>query len=330
MTTLTPLPMPDADDLLFLDGFTTDLAIVKVAILSYSAAVIDTLHYHIVGLLVLFVILWGYAVMRGVLEHPGPDAFWRFLKIVFVIMIALGQGSNVIYLADVVWELPDEMAHAFTPFLNTSAFASINAVLSSWGALSVELLAVGVMSYVAGFAQDLASPDADASQLVASSGMYIIGGGLSGAVLAILMVCRVGLAILLALGPLFIVAILFEKTKPLFDSWINAVITFVLTLVLLSLTVFLLFPILLKTIAVYFLYSAAQGGVLNLKQSYQLMVVLAVYIAVIKQVPSTAASIARGYAANVSGRWDQWDAGSRSVGGRQQNPGELAKQQDGK
>jgi type IV secretion system protein VirB6 len=326
MTTLTPLPMPDADDLLFLDGFATDLAIVKVAILSYSAAVIEELHFHIVGLLILFVIFWGFALMRGVVDHPGRDAYWRFLKMVFVVMIALGHGSNVIYIADVVWELPDEMVHAFTPLLNTSAFESINALLSSWGELSVELLAVGVMSYVAGFAQDLASPDADASQLVASSGMYIIGGGLSGAVLAIMMVCRVGLAILLALGPLFIVAILFEKTKSLFDSWINVVITLVLTLVFLSLTVFLLFPILLKTIAVYFLYSEVQGGVLNLKQSYQLMVILAVYIAVIRQVPSTAASIARGYATNISGRWDQWDPGSRGAGGARQNPGELARQ----
>ncbi len=321
---LTALPAPSGDDLVFLTTLMADMAIAKAAISAYSAQVVSWIATPLKSLMVLYVMVWGFAMMRGVVERPAADSFWRVLKMILVVTIAMEVGINVKDITDFVWEIPNELVGAFTPVLTW-----FSAFLPGWSTATgdfIMTMIVGIMSYVADFGQAMATPDAGAFQDAVALGLGALGTGFAGLAFAIIMVCKMSLAILLGLSPFFIVAILFERTKPIFDSWISAIITFMLTLLLLYLTCFLLFPILLKTIAGYYMLSLAQGGMLENKQGIQLMVLLGIYIAVLRQVTATAASIARGYAVSASGRWDSWDHGGKGSLSQQQNPGQTARQ----
>lgn len=324
MAALTP---PSGDDLIFITSLLADMNIIKVSIADYVLDFVTLVKPVINSILVLYVITWGFAMIRGTIDKPAPDAFWRFVKMVLVITVAVESGFVITDITDFVWELPNEIIVVLNPA--TSWFSAILPAgwfTGSGGADIVLTMILGVMSYIADFGQAMATADANFLQDSTAIGLYALGGGLSGLAFAIIMVCKVGLAVLLAMMPIFIIFILFEKTKPLFDSWINAIVTFMLTLILTYFTIFLLFPILLKTILVYFILGQAQGGVLETKQGFQLMVLLGIYFAIIRQVPLTAASIARGYAASASGRWDNWDPGRSGGSSPQKNAGETARQ----
>lgn len=319
------LPLPSADDLIFITTLLADMNIIKVSIADYVSDFVTLVKPVINSILVLYVITWGFAMMRGAIDKPSSDAFWRFIKMVLVVTVALESGFVITDITDFVWQLPNEIIVGLDP--TTSWFSAI--LPSGWfptGSDVVLTLILGVMSYIADFGNAMATADANFLQDSTAIGLYALGGGLSGLAFAIVMVCKVGLAILLAMMPIFIIFILFEKTKPLFDSWINAIVTFILTLIMTYFTIFLLFPILLKTILVYFILGQAQGGVLETKQGFQLMVLLGIYFAIIRQVPLTAASIARGYAASASGRWDNWDTERSGGSSAQKNAGEVSRQ----
>jgi len=144
--------------------------------------------------------------------------------------------------------------------------------------------------------------------------MGVMAGGLTAVTLGSLIVAKVSLAILLALGPVFVPTILFEKTKHLFDGWLGQIVNYVLLLLLMSVAIYILFPVLLVIIASYFALAKLVG--LTISDSVQLTALLGIFIAVMKQVPSTAASISRGYALSVPD----------STGAAQANPGQTARQ----
>lgn len=320
------LPLPTWGDFAFVTSILADMNIAKVTIYQYIQDLIDIVSPVIKSLLVLYIVLYGYALMRGVVDHPGRETLTRFTKIMFVVLLATQVGAYSQDLIDVLWGVPNEIV----AFLNPAGSWFSSFLPNTWVNITTDFvltLVYGVMSYLADFGQKMATEDASALNNAASMGLFVLGGGLSGLCFAIVMVCKISIAILLSLSPVFIIFILFEKTKPFFDSWINAIVTFMLTLVLFYLTVFLIFPILLKTIFIYYVYQQVQGGTLEAKHAYQLMILLGIYFAVIKQVVSTAASIARGYAVNTSGRWDSWDQGARGGNSaQQQNAGQTARQ----
>src|SRR5690606_39933188 len=46
-------------------------------------------------------------------------------------------------------------------------------------------------------------------------------------VMVIVVVCKTGMALVVATGPLFIAATLFEPTKPLFNNWVSQALNFI-------------------------------------------------------------------------------------------------------
>lgn len=318
------LPLPTWGDFAFVTGMLADMNIAKVTIIEYIQDLVGVVSPTINSILVLYIIIYGYALMRGAVDHPGRETMTRFAKMIIVVAFSTQISYYTSDIINVLWGLPNEIIAFLNPA--TSWFSTL--LPAAWVNATTDFvmtLIYGVMSYLADFGQKMATQDANVLNNAASMGLFVLGGGLSGLSFAIVMVCKVSIAVLLALSPLFIIFILFEKTKPFFDSWINAIVTFMLTLVLFYLTVYLIFPILLKTIFVYYIYQQVEGGTLETKHAYQLMILLGIYFLVIKQVVSTAASIARGYAVNTSGgRWDNWDQSVKQ--NQQQNPGQIAKQ----
>jgi type IV secretion system protein VirB6 len=126
-------------------------------------------------------------------------------------------------------------------------------------------------------------------------GVGVAGASITAVVAGILLVAKISLSVLLALGPFFLVSILSEKTKAYFDGWLSQVLNFILVILLLTLTIYILFPILIVTVSSYYLIAKLTGS-LSLQESVELITLLGIFLAVIKQVPTTAAAVVRGYA----------------------------------
>jgi type IV secretion system protein VirB6 len=61
-------------------------------------------------LLTIYVMLWGWSMMRGVISEPITDGIGRIVRLSVITGIALSVGRYNTYLADMLWNSPDALA----------------------------------------------------------------------------------------------------------------------------------------------------------------------------------------------------------------------------
>ncbi len=154
--------------------------------------------------------------------------------------------------------------------------------------------------------EKLASP---ANMLWISSLILLLG------TVGVLVVCKIALAALLILGPVFIVLALFEGTRGLFEGWLKSVAMFalvpLLTVVMGSGALMAIFPM---------VDGLASGGKeVSLRTAVGILVTSIVYLALMLLTLELAASLTRGWRLPKSG------AGSKdnSAGQTQHNTAEI-------
>jgi type IV secretion system protein VirB6 len=127
---------------------------------------------------------------------------------------------------------------------------------------------------------------------------YFIAGGLVWCLIGLLCVyamfllalSNIALAILLALGPLFIALLLFETTKRFFEAWIAQLATYALITVLTVMVAALLLQIVLS----YATQTAARGsGLFTVDVLHMLLIATLVFL-VLRQIMPIAAGLAGG------------------------------------
>ncbi|MGB7816292.1 MAG: type IV secretion system protein [Methylotenera sp.] len=289
------------------------LQIAQSAMASYASYAMQSIKPYVYTWLTLFVVLYGFALMRGVIKDPINDVAIRVFKITVITVLAINIGNYDNYVIQFFWTMPDKLIEWITP--NPVLNLLRNIVPPGYGGTDLSILLIsGLMSAVmeimnSGLLAANVGGQTDPTAFAAGLGIGVAGAGIVGVVAGILLVAKMSLSILLALGPFFLITILFEKTKHYFDGWLAQVVNYVVVVVLLTLTIYLLFPILLITVGSY--YALAKiAGALSLKESVELMTLLGIFLAVIRQVPTTAAALVRGYA--ISGPQERSLVGSSS------------------
>jgi type IV secretion system protein VirB6 len=284
----------------FLINLVGALEVAQAAMSSYAAHVAGEIDLLARLCLTIFVVLYGIALMFGHVREVQYDAFVRLFKIAVVCFIARNAGVYNTEIALFFWHMPESLINWLSPAsVRTMLQTFIPGPATTGTDVSILLIST-VMSFTVSLMHSSLSASSLAGQtdlaLFASGlGIGVAGASLTAVVAGILLVAKMSLAVLLALGPFFLVAILFEKTKSYFEGWLSQVLNFVLVILLLTLTIQLLFPILIITVASY--YAVAQlVGVLSLRESVELITLIIIFLAVIKQVPTTAAAVVRGYA----------------------------------
>lgn len=166
-------------------------------------------------MLVLFFILYGLAVYRGVVEHT----YRHFIFNIFKIGIIYGLIFNIQHygmIVDFFVKTPDQFAAVIANINADSISAALGENYSNAiGAAAVAYDADGwFMPFVVG-----------TIILVSSSVVVLYATFLLG-------MSKIGLTIMLALGPIPIALLLFKGTKSIFQSWLQQCITLVLYTVL--------------------------------------------------------------------------------------------------
>lgn len=285
----------------FLVNLMGALEVAQAAMSSYATHVARQIDLLARYCLTIFVALYGIALMLGHVREVQYDAFVRIFKIAVVYFVARNAGVYNVEIAQFFWHMPEHLIGWLAPDSVRTMLEKFIPVGSDTSKTDISILLIStVMSFTVSLMHASLSASSLAGQtnltLFASGlGIGVAGASLTAVVAGILLVAKMSLAVLIALGPFFIVAILFEKTKAYFEGWLSQVLNFILVILLLTFTIQLLFPILIITVASY--YSIAKWvGVLSLRESVELITLLAIFMAIIKQVPTTAAAVVRGYA----------------------------------
>ncbi len=168
----------------------------------------------------LYVILYGFAVMRGAITEPILDFAFRAMRIVVIVLLATNSATFQQYVAGLFFDsLPKEIGNAIA-----GSGLNVNS-----GAPFDQLLSKGID--VANKIYDQAGLTNIAPALIAAILPVFVAIG-SFLQFAVLLYAKVGLGIVIALGPLFIALALFDATRPFAESWLRQVVNFVILLVL--------------------------------------------------------------------------------------------------
>ena len=169
--------------------------------------------------LTLYVILYGFLILRGSVQEPIMDFAFRAMKLAIIVMLVRNAGGYQAYVTDIFFEtLPKEVSEA----LNTGGAPSATTFDS--------LLDKGQKS-----ANDIWAHSAwPVDPLISLAGLVVVFVTFVVASIGyvVSLYARVALAIILAIGPVFIALAMFHSTRRFTEAWIAQLANFVILQVL--------------------------------------------------------------------------------------------------
>lgn len=229
----------------------------------------------------LWIIAQGISILRGVVNEPVMDFAVKAMKVVVIVALATKVGTYNEFIKNVFFEaLPREIGNALAGSGATTPTA--NAFDS--------FLQKGYQS-----AQELWSQSGMTNPGPAFLGVMVMVIAGLGAVVAytVSLYAKIALAVVLALGPVFVALALFQSTKRFTESWLGQVVNFVVlqALVMVVLSLVLKVADQLSTTAASGNFGDAMMSALTMSVVY----LLAAFVSF--QLPSIASAIAGGGAA---------------------------------
>lgn len=225
--------------------------------------------------LTLYVMLYGFLILRGSVQEPIMDFAFRATKLAIILMLVRSAGEYQTYVTEVFFEtLPKEIAEA----LNTGGAPSASTFDS--------LLDRGQKS-----ANDIWARSAwPVDPLTSFAGLVVVFVTFVVASIGFVvsLYARVALAIVLALGPIFIALAMFQSTRRFTEAWIAQLVNFVI----LQILVVAVGALLVESFATTFATADAYSDVLMRPIAIGAIGLASLYV--LYQLPSIASALASG------------------------------------
>lgn len=250
--------------------------------------------------LVLYVLLYGFAILRGAIQEPLIDFAVRSVKLALIVMLATTPAYGSWIATPLFHTLPDALSSAISGQAPESAGAAFDHFFSRVG-------------YMGEKVAKEASP-INWSPLLVSAGVWVIGALAAALGFGIFLLAKVALALLIALGPIFVACALFEASRRFFFGWLSQAVNF---LVLLALIV-TIFQLILSLVGAQWGSIDGQDPVAGGLLFIALCLLAAIFFL---QVPAIAAGIAGGASAGLA---DFGNAAAMTGQGRAPFPAQSA------
>jgi len=243
-----------------------------------TATVAGAIEPAVVTLATIYVMIWGFLSLTGRIQEP----IWEGVKRIFFIAIVLGVGLRLwLYngvIVDTFFNAPVQLAAQITGASNPVSV--IDTIWDKGGTVASNLWNKGgVLNGDFGF-------------YLAGAIVYFIIGGVAVYALFLLVLSRLALALILALGPVFICLLFFEATRRFFEAWIAQLANYALVAVLSSLVASLM----LQIVSSYAAQTAARGAAIVTVDALNMVLCASLVLLVMRQIMSIAAGLASGVA----------------------------------
>jgi type IV secretion system protein VirB6 len=243
----------------------------------------------------VYVMFWGYLQLTGKIEEPFIGGLRRIFLLVFVLGGALQLWFYNAVIVDTFYNAPAQLAAAIAGA--TSPVSTLDAVWQASGTVAEQLHVRGVVYNGVG-------------PWIVGTLVWIVMGLVCCYAMFLIALSKIALAVLLALGPLFITFRLFDGSRRLFDAWLLQLANYAFITVL---TV-LLGTLLLTLVQSYASQTAALGGDMKMVDTLDLLLAAAIVLLVLRQIMPIAASLASGGSLSTMGTWSRGLAGvARSI-----------------
>lgn len=203
------------------DLYTLLVGKLDAAIASGLGGLTGFLRGPILAAVTLYILLYGFAVIRGKIRTPLMELAWRSVGLIAVTSLALNLGYYQQWVQGVFLDtLPAQLAGALSGTTNPSGV--IGGVQDLWNAGAktasdmFKNVSVGSLAGGSGFA------DAFGGLLV-----YIITGLCCAIAFVEILLARLALSLVILVGPIFIGLAMFEETRRWFWSWVSQAVTYV-------------------------------------------------------------------------------------------------------
>lgn len=173
--------------------------------------------------LVLYVLLYGVAILRGSINEPITDFSVRSIKLCFIYFLATTAAYSSWITQPLFHVLPAALAQAISGSSATNIGSSFDQFLGYGGMLAQKTSDSGTIANIGAY--------------VVSGVVFVVTVLATALGFGVAMIAKVALALLVALGPVFIACALFDATRRYFFGWLSQIVNY-LVLFALIITVF--------------------------------------------------------------------------------------------
>lgn len=175
--------------------------------------------------LVLYVVLYGFAILRGAISEPVMDFAIRSIKLALIYALATTAAYSTFVTEPLFTGLPNALTRAVSGADTPGVGAAFDQFLAYAGYLAETIAREGSAF--------------DPGPWIVSAAVLIIGALACALGFGVVMLAKLALALLVALGPIFIACALFDATRRFFFGWlgqaVNYLVLFALIIVIFQL-----------------------------------------------------------------------------------------------
>lgn len=249
-------------------------------VLDGAASVAAALAPTATVLLALYIVFWGLSMMTGKINEPVMDGAVRVVKASLIVAFAT---SSALYASDVVGFLYNWPAALVgivggsgttdtTAILDKSLNQAINLGAQAWEKAGMSNLGLFGVALV----------------------IWAMGAVVTSIAALIIFTAKLFLALLLAIGPFFILSLLFEATRQFFSKWMAMVLTQGFTIVLISMAVQLVIKYYAVGLADGIADAEANGGIVTVVALFPAILVSLMAIPLMRNIPHVAGGLGGG------------------------------------
>lgn len=251
----------------------------------------------------LYVGLWGWMMITGVVQEPVMVGTKRLLRISVITTLALQTNYYHEFISDWLWKSPEALGRLMSSNASTGSDININFLDDLMTKYYDNAISFFDLSLEAG----LSNLSVAIFDLIVGLALLVFGILMTAYTAYLLIFSKIGLTILLAIGPIFILLLIFDATKKFFDAWIGQVINFVFLTMITTAIASLTMSILSSTMG-----NKPEAIISN---AVPLVVLSIVSFLVMRQAPSIASALGGGVAISTLGS-DGWVGNKLEAAGK--------------
>ena len=173
---------------------------------THTAAVAAAIQPVAVTTAAIYVMGWGYLSASGHIDEPWTHGLKRILVLAVILGVGIHLWAYHTVVTDTFYTAPDQLAATIIGAPNT--ISVVDQVWASGNMVAQQLLTKGGLL------------DGDFSYYVAGYAVYALVGVTCVYTAFLLALSKLAIAVIVSLGPIFIVLLFFDATKRFFESWV--------------------------------------------------------------------------------------------------------------